>query len=141
MTSAAQTEPADFSHHLKVLGLDDGALAEARQGDQEHPERDFLLQHLEDSLPAVADVIRRAGASVIVAASFERRASNVWGVLLIAPPRDRPFSVAIYEDRIQFHKESSLRVGVLDFMGIRFWLEFSEKLGSSLARGFGGGVH
>ena len=123
MTIAAQSEPADFSYHLQTLGLD------------AEPERNGLSKHLDDTFPAVANLLRRVGASVIVTASFPRFHGRVWYVALISAPKCAPFAISVTEDRIRMDGDVTLKAGDVDSDGITFWRVLSEKIANALVQG------
>jgi hypothetical protein len=121
----SQPRATDWEYHDKALFNRDEA------------ERAALLQQLQDGFPKISDLIRRAGAGVIVAAVFSKTAALAHGILLVNPQLDQPFSVVIFSDKLEFDRSASLRSGSgpggPDIAGCAFYRVFVEKLGKSLS--------
>ncbi len=134
MSLLPQDSP-DFRHHGEVLKLVSNH-AHAR-----------LLDHVGDTFPTFAELVRRAGVGIIVSVCFERTQARPWGVIVLNPSAGLAFSVVVWGDKLTFDRETALRCGddvsALDMSGIAFWKLLSDRLGPSLARSLtcGGGGH
>lgn len=92
MTAAAIDE-RPWSHHERVLW----------------PEPSALVEHIDDNFPEFSGLIRAAEARVVTINEFERENGNLWGTILVIPPRDRFFALSIFRDRIVLDQEAVLR--------------------------------
>ncbi len=121
--TAAHVNEEPWSAHEKTLW------PEARGG---------LSAHLDDTFPAVAELFRRTGASVIVTASFERFNGNVWYVFVVSAPRCVPFAISASDDRLRLG-DLVLKKGDVDYDGVHFWRTLSERIAPALVGN--GGKH
>lgn len=103
-----------------------------------------LLAHLQDSFPRESAVLRRAGAGLIVATTFEKTFNGLWGIVAVNQPVGPKFALLIYGDRIALDREASVRIGDdgLSIAAVAFWTRFVGLLGGSLAGSLpSGGSH
>ncbi len=102
------------------------------------PTKDSLIKFVEDKFPRNAELIRQAGASMLVATTFERTFAGPWGVIVVAPLWDKPFAVVVYSDKLEMDRDLVLKDNAtaesITSAGIAFWRVFAERLGSSLAK-------
>ena len=102
------------------------------------PDKDSLVKFVEDKFPKNAELIRQAGASMLVATTFERTFAGPWGIIVVVSTWDKPFAVVVYSDKLAMDRDLVLKdtatAELITSAGIAFWRVFAERLGGSLSK-------